>query len=97
MADNDAGACRCRTSAPGSGGWAVKSLGISPVLVDFTDNVLRVAMQSAPISHVAPARELATLVGAYFGSPLLREQGTSERLVGAALIVIGVVSLAFAR
>ena len=29
---------------PGSGGWAVKGLGISPVLVDFTGNVLRVAI-----------------------------------------------------
>jgi drug/metabolite transporter (DMT)-like permease len=55
------------------------------------------AMGYAPVSHVAPARELATLVGAYFGSRLLRERSAPERLVGAALIVVGVVSLAFAR
>ncbi len=119
-------------------GWAVKTLAVSPFIVDFTGNVLRVAvltpfalrdrsivrselrayagaaavvsclgplgyilvlfaMQSAPVSHVAPARELATLVGAYFGSRLLKERSAPERLVGAVLIVIGVVSLAFAQ
>jgi drug/metabolite transporter (DMT)-like permease len=55
------------------------------------------AMRVAPVSHVAPARELATLVGAYFGSKLLREPAAPERLVGAACIVGGVVSLAFAQ
>src|SRR6187399_3230411 len=52
------------------------------------------AMRLAPISHVAPARELSTLVGAWFGSRLLREDSGSWRIVGAALIVAGVVSLA---
>lgn len=119
-------------------GWAVKELGIPPVLIDFTGNLVRIlvltpfalrgrstlreelrrygaaaavvsvlgpvgyilvlyAMRVAPISHVAPARELATLLGAYFGSRLLREGAVPERLVGAALIVVGVVSLASAR
>ena len=31
------------------------------------------AMRLAPVSHVAPARELSTLVGAWFGSRMLRE------------------------
>ena len=52
------------------------------------------AMRLAPISHVAPARELSTLVGAWFGSRLLREDSGPWRIVGAALIVAGVVSLA---
>jgi len=119
-------------------GWAVKELGITPVFIDFTGNLVRIvvltpfalrrsstipeevhkygtaaavvsvlgplgyilvlyAMRVAPISHVAPARELATLLGAYFGSRLLREGDVPERLVGAALIVVGVISLAFAR
>jgi drug/metabolite transporter (DMT)-like permease len=51
-------------------------------------------MRLAPISHVAPARELSTLVGAWFGSRLLREDSGPWRIVGAALIVAGVVSLA---
>lgn len=52
------------------------------------------AMRLAPISHVAPARELSTLVGAYFGSRLLKESAGPWRMLGAALIVGGVVSLA---
>jgi len=119
-------------------GWAVKALGLSPFIVDYAGNALRVvvltptalrnrstllgevqtyggsavvvsllgplgyilvlyAMRYAPVSHVAPARELATLIGAYFGSRLLQERGGAGRLVGAGLIVAGVVSLAFAR
>src|SRR6188472_1381966 len=54
------------------------------------------AMRLAPVSHVAPARELSTLVGAWFGSRLLRESSGPWRVAGAALIVAGVVSLALA-
>ncbi|HEY6481912.1 MAG TPA: DMT family transporter [Steroidobacteraceae bacterium] len=53
------------------------------------------AMRIAPVSHVAPARELATLAGAYMGSRLLRERTTPDRIVGAVCIVFGVVSLSF--
>lgn len=119
-------------------GWAVKTLAVSPFIVDFSGNLLRVviltpwvlrdrlglarearmyarpaavvsvlgpigyilvlfAMRLAPVSHIAPARELSTLVGAYFGSRLLREEAVPARLLGAACILVGVVSLAFAR
>jgi drug/metabolite transporter (DMT)-like permease len=119
-------------------GWSVKSLALSPFIIDFSGNLLRVAaltplalrdlpevrrearvyarpavvvavlgpigyilvlfaMQIAPISHVAPARELSTLVGTYFGSRLLREKAVPARLAGALCIVVGVVSLAFAQ
>jgi drug/metabolite transporter (DMT)-like permease len=119
-------------------GWAVKVLAISPFIVDFTGNVLRVivlapfvwrdrvealrevrqfagpaavvsllgplgyimvlfAMRIAPISHVAPARELATLAGAYMGSRVLRERSNPSRIVGALCIVLGVVSLSFSN
>jgi drug/metabolite transporter (DMT)-like permease len=54
------------------------------------------AMRVAPISHVAPARELATLLGAWFGARLLNERAAPERLAGAACIVAGVISLAYA-
>jgi drug/metabolite transporter (DMT)-like permease len=53
------------------------------------------AMRLAPVSHVAPARELSTLAGAWFGSRLLRESGGPWRFAGAALIVAGVVCLAW--
>jgi drug/metabolite transporter (DMT)-like permease len=119
-------------------GWAVKSLALSPFIIDFTGNLIRVvvlaplalrdpgellreareymrpalvvsvlgplgyilvlfAMRVAPVSHVAPARELSTLVGAYFGSRVLREQVGPVRVAGAVCIVAGVVSLAFAQ
>jgi drug/metabolite transporter (DMT)-like permease len=52
------------------------------------------AMTIAPISHVAPARELATLVGTYFGSRLLKEPVGWSRLIGALCIVSGVICLA---
>jgi drug/metabolite transporter (DMT)-like permease len=52
------------------------------------------AMRMAPVSHVAPARELSTLVGAWFGSRMLRESSGPWRIAGAALIVAGVVGLA---
>jgi drug/metabolite transporter (DMT)-like permease len=52
------------------------------------------AMRTAPISHVAPTRELATLVGTWFGARLLGEQAAAQRLAGALCIVAGVVSLA---
>jgi drug/metabolite transporter (DMT)-like permease len=118
-------------------GWAVKILLISPFIVDYVGNFLRVlvlspyawldrervrsemreyrqpavivgvlgplgyilvlfAMQVAPISHVAPARELATLIGTYFGARMLKEKAAPARLVGAGCIVAGVISLAFA-
>ena len=119
-------------------GWAVKTLGLSPFVIDFAGNLIRAAvltpvalrdgaraareardyaipaavvsvlgplgyilvlfaMRVAPVSHIAPARELSTLVGAYFGSRLLREEGAPARLAGALCILVGVVSLAFAR
>ena len=119
-------------------GWAVKSLALSPFIIDFSGALMRVivlaplalrdraglvreareyarpawvvavlgpigyilvlfAMRIAPVSHVAPARELSTLVGAYFGSRVLREQVGPARVAGALCIVVGVVSLAFAQ
>jgi drug/metabolite transporter (DMT)-like permease len=51
------------------------------------------AMRLAPVSHVAPARELSTLVGAWVGSRLLREHSGPWRIIGAALIVAGVIAL----
>ncbi len=55
------------------------------------------AMQLAPVSHVAPARELSTLVGTWFGARLLREKAAPLRLVGAGCIVAGVIGLALAN
>jgi drug/metabolite transporter (DMT)-like permease len=55
------------------------------------------AMQVAPVSHVAPARELATLIGTYLGARLLKERSAPSRILGAVCIVAGVISLAMAK
>lgn len=52
------------------------------------------AMTLAPVSHVAPARELSMMIGAYFGARFLGEGQTKQRVAFAALIVVGVVLLA---
>ncbi|QNK69052.1 EamA family transporter [Variovorax sp. PAMC26660] len=52
------------------------------------------AVQQAPISHVAPAREVSMLFAALIGGHLLREGDRLLRLMGALLIAAGVVALA---
>lgn len=52
------------------------------------------AMRLAPVSHVAPARELSMMIGAYFGARLLREGALRRRIAASAVIVCGVVGLA---
>ncbi len=51
------------------------------------------AMQIAPVSRVAPAREVSMLLAAFLGARMLGEGGLRRRLIGAALIAGGVVSL----
>jgi drug/metabolite transporter (DMT)-like permease len=116
-------------------GWAVKSLGIAPLLYYVFGLALRTAllaplaladrpalraqwrlnkrcvlvvgvcsplaytlvlyaMTMAPLSYVAPVRELSMLVGVFIGASLLREAFTLSRAVGIALMVAGVVALA---
>lgn len=51
------------------------------------------AMRLAPVSLVAPARELSMLVGVVFAWRVLGEQDMLHRFVGAALILAGVATL----
>jgi drug/metabolite transporter (DMT)-like permease len=53
------------------------------------------ALQMAPLSHVAPAREASMLVAALVGGRLLGEQDRGLRLAGAACIAGGVMALAW--
>ena len=117
-------------------GYAVKVVLMSPILIDWVGNVLRVplmlpsmlgdragfvrewkaqwkaalvlgaispvgyvlvlyAAQQAPLSHVAPAREVSMLFAALLGGRLLGETDRGLRLVGAACIAAGVVALAW--
>ena len=52
------------------------------------------AMRLSPVSYVAPARELSMLVGAFLGARVLDEGNIGQRLIGAALMVVGMVGLA---
>lgn len=115
--------------------YAVKFLAMSPILLDYFGNFVRVALlvpaalrdraatarlwrlqwkyaflvaaispisyvlvlyavQQAPISHVAPAREVSMLFAALIGGHLLREGDRMLRLTGALLIAAGVIALA---
>ena len=115
-------------------GYAVKWALMSPILVDYVGNFVRVAllaptvlrdrpaawllwlrqwryalvvavfspvayvlvlyaMQTAPLSHVAPAREVSMLFAALLGGHLLGEGERASRLLGAVLIACGVVAL----
>ena len=51
------------------------------------------ALLYAPLSAVAPARELSMLIGALMGAKLLAEGEFRRRMTGAALIVAGVAAL----
>jgi drug/metabolite transporter (DMT)-like permease len=116
-------------------GYAVKFLLMSPILIDYLGNFVRLAllaptvlrdrpaarllwrrqwkyallvgaispvsyvlvlyaMQVAPLSHVAPAREVSMLFAALIGGHLLGEGDRVQRAFGAALIALGVMALA---
>lgn len=117
-------------------GYAVKFLLISPILLDYMSNFIRIplyvplvwkerhtlipvwktywktcffvaiagsvgytlvlyAVQIAPLSHVAPAREVSMLFAALIGGHLLGEGDRIARIIGACLIGLGVAALAF--
>ena len=52
------------------------------------------AVKLAPLSHVAPAREVSMLFAALIGGRLLGESDRGPRIAGAACIAAGVVALA---
>ena len=52
------------------------------------------AMKAAPLSHVAPAREVSMLFAALIGGQLLGEGDRLARIAGATLIAFGVMALA---
>lgn len=54
------------------------------------------AMRLAPVSVVAPARELSVVIGAVVAWRWLGEPDPVRRLVGAAVVLVGVVAIALA-
>jgi len=55
------------------------------------------AVTMAPLSHVAPAREVSMLFAALLGGRLLGEGDRGLRVLGAACIALGVVALALGQ
>lgn len=56
--------------------------------------LILVAMTVAPVSQIAPTREVSTLIGALVGGRLFAEQNLRRRLAAASVIVIGVITVA---
>jgi uncharacterized membrane protein len=55
--------------------------------------VLTAVQLGAPLSLVAPAREMSMMVGALFGMVLLREPISAARIIGCLILCTGVVLL----
>ena len=118
-------------------GWAVKSLGMVPVLFYAVGLLFRTlllapwalrrsaalreqwrqqrtaillvgllsplayslvlfAVQTAPLSYVAPVREISILIGTALGARLLNESLRPSQVLGAAMMLLGVAGLALA-
>ena len=58
--------------------------------------VLSAIEMGAPLSLVAPAREMSMMVGAMFGMLILGERVNGWRLTGCAILILGVVLLSAA-
>jgi uncharacterized membrane protein len=64
------------------------------VLVPLGYVLVLFAMRLAPISHVAPVREMSMMIGMYFGAKFLSEGHTVRRVTGSLFIAVGVAALA---
>ncbi len=54
------------------------------------------AMQLAPLSYVAPARETSILIAALYGTHLLKEGDATRRVSAAILMMLGLAGIALA-
>jgi drug/metabolite transporter (DMT)-like permease len=77
--------------------WAMqwKSAAVMATLAPAGYVCILYAMTLAPVSYVAPAREVSMLFAAVLGGKLLGEGDRLWRMVGAALVACGVVALAW--
>ena len=76
--------------------WRLHRRPIVTIAVIATASYILVltAMTFTPVSYVAPTREISILIGALMGRHLLDEAAGARRIVGAAIMVAGVVALA---
>jgi uncharacterized membrane protein len=58
--------------------------------------LILLAMRTGAISHIAPAREIGILLGAWLGHSVLGEGDRTRRLLASAAFATGVMALAFA-
>jgi drug/metabolite transporter (DMT)-like permease len=77
--------------------WALnwKNAALTAVLAPGGYVCILYAMTLAPVSYVAPAREVSMLFAAILGGKLLGEEDRFWRIAGALLVVCGVVALAW--
>lgn len=73
--------------------WRV--LGIA-LLSPLSYILILLALRHGDIGHIAPAREISILIGAWLGGRVLGEGDRRRRLVAAAAFALGVIALAFA-
>jgi drug/metabolite transporter (DMT)-like permease len=64
------------------------------VLAPLAYLLVLIALTEAPVSAVAPTRELSIVLGVVLGGRLLRETDATLRVLAAAAVVAGVVALA---
>lgn len=64
------------------------------VLAPLAYLLVLIALTRAPVSAVAPTRELSIVIGVVLGGRLLREADAMVRVLAAAAVVAGVVALA---
>ena len=78
--------------------WRVhrREIAIVALLSPLAYLMVLFALRIAPVSYVAPARELSIVVGALFGLRLLAEGDVRRRLAAAVAIVAGVLAIAIA-
>jgi drug/metabolite transporter (DMT)-like permease len=89
-------AWRSRTSIRAT--WRVtwRTAVVAAVLSSLSYVLFLTALRAAPVSRVAPARELGILLGVAMGGGLLGERDTRRRLAAAAAMALGVALVAAA-
>src|SRR5919107_998596 len=70
-----------------------EALGVA-ILSPLAYVLVLMALSFAPVSHVAPTREISILIGTLMGGSLLAEGGLRRRLFASSFMVLGIVALA---
>jgi drug/metabolite transporter (DMT)-like permease len=66
------------------------------ILSPLAYGLVLTAMTLAPLSYVAPMRELSLMIAALLGAGVLKEDDAKSRIAGSALMAAGVVVIALA-